>query len=232
MKRIQLGLCITLIATLVSGCATSRTSDTARTATEQMLISSAVDKALTNVDFATLEGKKVYVDEKYLDAVDKGYLVGSIRHKLLVSGAAISPSAADADVILETRSAGIGTDSEDSFVGLPGLAVPGLPIEMPELRIINHNTQFGTAKLGFVAYDAKTGQALGAGGETLARSNNDKWFVLGVGPFRRGTMKADMKERTGNTNGLSDVVSVFKKRGEKHDHAKRLALVDEGGTIR
>jgi hypothetical protein len=58
------------------GCGTTRMSDTQRTATEQLLISNAVDQAVSQIDFRPLAGKRVYFDAQYLDGtVDKGYVV-------------------------------------------------------------------------------------------------------------------------------------------------------------
>ena len=58
-----------------------------RTATEQLLISNAVDQAVSRIDFTPLAGKRVYFDAQYLDSpVDKGYVVSSLRQHLLASG--------------------------------------------------------------------------------------------------------------------------------------------------
>ena len=78
--RLQIGtVCTSLILALVSGCTSTRQSNTARTAREQLLVSNAVDQALAKVDFAPFRGLQVLVEEKYLDCVDKGYVIGSIR---------------------------------------------------------------------------------------------------------------------------------------------------------
>ena len=66
----------------VAGCATMKESDTARTGVEQLLISSSIDRALDKVDFRPITNAKVYVEQKYLDCVDKNYVISSIRHRL------------------------------------------------------------------------------------------------------------------------------------------------------
>ena len=67
-----------LIAAL-AGCSSTKQSNTARTAREQLLISNAVDQALSKIDFTALDGQKVFLEEKYLECTDKGYVVSSIR---------------------------------------------------------------------------------------------------------------------------------------------------------
>ena len=196
-----LSCCLVTIVTLAVGCATTSTSNTARTGTEQLLISAAIDRAMSNVAFDDFNGHSVFVDDKYLDSVDKGYLIGSLRHGILQAGGSIAPAADQADLVLEARSGGVGTDTQESFLGIPALGMPGLPIELPEIKLVSRSTQMGTAKLGFVCYDAKTGRALGSGGESTALTHNNDTYVMGVGPFRSGTVLRQ-RERAVGFNGV------------------------------
>lgn len=193
--------CLVATAMLATGCATTKTTNTARTATEQLLISAAIDRAMSNVTFSDFNGYAVFVDEKYLDSVDKGYLVGSLRHRILEAGGAIAPAADSADIVLEVRSGGVGTDTQESFVGVPALGMPGLPIELPEIKVASRASQIGTAKLGLIAYDAKSGKALGSGGESTALTHNNDTYFLGVGPFRSGSV-LQQRERAIGFNGV------------------------------
>ncbi len=179
----------------LSGCATSNTSNTARTGKEQLLISNAVDQALDSVDFGPFYGQKVFFEEKYLDGTDKPYVVGSVRHRLMLNGATLAASADDAEIILEARSGGIGTDMSETFYGVPEVVVPGM-LTIPELKAATRTSQKGTAKLAFVAYDAKSKSVLGSGGTSLAISDYNDWAVLGIGPFKTGTVKQEIKSST------------------------------------
>jgi len=172
-----------------TGCASTRTSNTARTATEQVLLSAAIDRSLNNVSFEQLQSQKVFIDDKYLDSVDKGYLLGSLRHRALAAGATLASSAAEADVVIEARSGGIGTDTEESFIGIPSIGVPGMAISIPDIKLVSRNTQLGTAKIGLVAYDPKTGSAVGLGGQSTALTKNDDMYILGMGPMRSGQVR-------------------------------------------
>lgn len=181
------------------GCATTKSSDTARTASEQLLISAAIDKSLSNVRFNDFAGYKVFIDEKYLDSVDKGYLVGTLRHKVLNGGGSLVAAADAADLVLEPRSGGVGTDSQESFIGIPAIGIPGLPIELPEIKVASKQTQMGTAKIGLVCYDPKTGQSLGTGGDTTALTHNSDTYIAGVGPFRSGAVVEARQKSVGFT---------------------------------
>jgi hypothetical protein len=101
---------------------------------EQLLISNAVDQTLNKVALPPVTGRKVYVEEKYLDAVDKGYIVGSLRQRLMANGAHVVDAKEGSDMTLEVFSGGVGTDNVESYLGVPGLTVPGMPVEIPEVR--------------------------------------------------------------------------------------------------
>ncbi|HUG94168.1 MAG TPA: DUF6655 family protein [Planctomycetaceae bacterium] len=184
-----------IAATLLAGCTSANSSNTARTAKEQLLISNSVDQALSRVDFRPFRDQSVYLEEKYLDCVDKNYIVASLRHRLLRDGALLADKADAAQVIVEVRSGGVGTDTSQTFIGTPEVAMPGpLPLAVPEVRLVTRSQQTATAKIGIVAYDARTHAVLGEGGLTLARSDDNNWFVLGVGPFQKGSVRDEVSQ--------------------------------------
>ena len=141
------GSSVLLLALLfASGCSSAQTSNTARTAREQLLISNAIDQSLAKVNFSSLAGANVFLEEKYMDSVDKPYIVGSLRHHVLRSGGSLVDKAEDADVIMEARSGGVGTDMSEKFVGIPEIALPGL-LSIPEIRFAENKAQQGYAKI-------------------------------------------------------------------------------------
>lgn len=180
---------------LCAGCTTTKSSNTARTAMEQMLISNAVDQALDKVDFTAFQGRAVFLDDKYIDCVDKNYLISSMRHRLLRSGSQVVDAADKAEIVLEPRSGAVGTNTSESFVGVPEIALPGM-LTLPEVRLLTRSNQTGLAKIGMVAYDAKTNQVLGDGGVALAQSGDNNWYVMGVGPYQNGTVRQEVSTGT------------------------------------
>lgn len=227
MKTHHACLLVLLAAAAFSGgCASSRTSNTARTATEQVLLSSAIDRALTNVSFEQLRSQKIFLDDKYLDAVDKGYLMGTLRHRALAAGALLAKSADEADVVIEVRSGGVGTDTEESFVGIPSVGIPGMAVEIPDIKLISRNTQLGTAKIGLVAYDPKTGAAVGLGGQSSALTKNDNLYVLGVGPFRSGAVREQRETSTGYEPTTGAIASALGRKSPPIARSRPVSLVD------
>lgn len=189
-KNTALLLSIGLVATNV-GCTNTSTSNTARTAKEQMLLSNAVDQSLDKVDFTPLYGQKVFVEEKYLECIDKSYVVGSLRHRVMRAGGTIAAAPDAADVIMEVRSGGVGTDSNELYLGVPQLPLPA-GMQTPEIRLSERKAQFGYSKLGLVLFDAKTKAVLGDGGMSMAQSEDSNWYVMGMGPWQNGTLKNDV----------------------------------------
>ena len=184
-----------LVAVALAGCTSANSSNTARTAKEQLLISNSVDQALARIDFSPFRAETVFLEDKYLDCVDKNYIVASLRHRLLRDGTFLVDEKDKARVIVEVRSGGVGTDTSETFLGVPEVAVPGpVPLSVPEVRLVTRGQQTATAKIGIVAYDAETRHMLGEGGVTLARSDDNNWFVLGVGPFQNGTLRDELAE--------------------------------------
>lgn len=188
-------VCLFILVLVLSavGCGTTRWSDTARTATEQLLLSTAVDRAVDNMDFRPLADKYVYLDPQFLDCVDNKYVVSTLRQHMLSEGCILMPDAASADFVVEVRSGGVGTDHHDVLVGIPAISVPGattagMPSAIPEIPFAKTTSQRGIAKLSCFAYNRETGQAVWQSGVfPVISTAKDSWF-LGTGPFQRGTI--------------------------------------------
>ena len=170
-------------------------SDTARTGREQLLISGAIDQSLGKCDFAAFQGAKIFVEDKYLESIDKGYILGSVRHRLMLNGASIAAKPEEADAVLELRSGGIGTDNADSYVGIPEIVLPGM-LTLPEVRFWQKTRQSAISKIGMVAYETKTHDMLGAGGVTASLSNDTNMFFMGLGPYQYGTARTEIDRTT------------------------------------
>ncbi len=111
------------------------------------------------------------------------------------AGARLVSKPENADVILEVRSGGIGTAMNESYVGVPEIVLPiPIPVSIPQVKLWNKTSQIGTAKIGILAYDAKTGSAMGPGGVAIAQANDNNWFVLGIGPYQNGTVRSEVSQ--------------------------------------
>ena len=177
------------------GCGTTRMSDTIRTGNEQLLLSAAIDRSINEMDFAALAGKEVYFDPQYMRGVtDEGYIVSSIRQRLLASGVYLRPTREEAMYIVEARAGAVGTNRHDVLLGVPQVSLPtmtgitGVPSAIPEIPFAKSTHQKGVAKLAVFAYNQTTGQPVWQSGTfPIAVDARDTW-LLGTGPFQRGSI--------------------------------------------
>jgi hypothetical protein len=177
------------------GCGSTRTSNTARTATEQLLISDAIDRTVQQINFKVLEGQTVFFDERHLlEAVDKAYLISSFRQHLLANGCVLKEKREDATYVVEPRVGAVGTDNHDWLVGIPAINVPQVPLApampaaIPEIPFAKRRDQRGVAKLAVFAYRRETGEPVWQSGMAISESEANDIWVLGTGPFKRGTI--------------------------------------------
>ena len=186
---------LTVVLPVLAGCGTTRSTDTMRTATEQLLISDAIDRAVQEVDFRPLSGQTVYLDSSMLeDVTDRNYLVSTVRQHLLASGCTLRNERDEADFIVEARAGAVGTDRNDLLFGIPATNVPqilplqGMPAAIPEVPLAKRRDQRGIAKISMFAYHRESGQPVWQSGLAVRESSSNDVWVFGAGPFEHGTL--------------------------------------------
>jgi hypothetical protein len=185
-----------LLAAALAGCGTVKTSGTARTGTEQVLLTNAWDEALNKVDFRPLAGVPVYLDTTNVAAVDQGWVVSSLRQAMLAQGVLLRQKPEQAQWVVEARVGAYGTDASNWLVGIAQTTVPqtitGMPSgTIPEVPLVKKSNQYGVAKLALFGYDRASGQLVWNSGTMMAVSSAKDVQVLGVGPIRGGTIRGD-----------------------------------------
>src|SRR5262245_40648913 len=189
----------TVTASLLSlpGCGINKS----RLATEQLVVSEAVDRAVATIDFSPLSGKPVYFDTQYLEGVNMGpngnvkYVISSLRQQMMAYDLRLQEKPDTAEFIIEGRVGVLANDGYEVTYGIPGNAaaasatillptpVPVPAPGMPELSVGRRNHQAGTAKVGLFAYDRVTREPVWqAGVKRGAADVRDTWF-MGLGPY-------------------------------------------------
>ena len=188
---------ITAAVVLLAGCGINKS----RLATEQLVVSEAVDQAVASVDFSPLSGRRVYLDTQYLDGINMGpngnikYVISSLRQQMVAYDVRLQEKPETADFIVEARVGVLSNDGYEVTYGIPGNAaaasatvllptpVPVPAPGMPELSIGRRNHQAGTAKVGLFAYDRVSREPVWQSGIKRGGSDvRDTWF-LGLGPY-------------------------------------------------
>jgi hypothetical protein len=188
------------------GCGTTRN----RVATEQLLVSDAVDRAVENIDFSGLAGQKVFLDTRAIQhikaaaaantvaIINADYITSAIRQQMITSNVVLEDKLEDADYVVELRCGAIGSDVHEVVYGIPAnnalnsvsSLMPNTPPvpTIPEIALAKRNDQYGAAKIGLFAYNRETKEPVWNAGTAQARSTSKDVWIGGAGPFQRGTI--------------------------------------------
>jgi hypothetical protein len=172
-----------LAVVLLSGCTTTRQTDPQRTATEQLLVSTAADRAAAGMTIDLAPDRKCFLDATNFEGLDGKYAIAAIRSSLLKKGTRFVADKKDADTIVEIRSGALSIDRHETLVGIPSIDIP-IPLAgdfgTPEIAFYKAEEQEGIAKFAATAYDAKDGGFLGESAPPLGRSHIKRHVILFV----------------------------------------------------
>lgn len=180
-----------------SGCGTFRETLPERSALEQLLISTAADRAVDQLALGWASGKTVTLDLSNLEAYDKAYLVQRMRYRLLKEGGRLPPEADNYDVLIELASGANSIDNRSYMLGIPSipLSIPGMgTVNTPELALFKYLEYRGKSKILASAVDPNTRGQLHEMPEALGGSRAEYWWVLFLGPFGTNDLPKIAKE--------------------------------------
>ena len=191
-------LLASICALFVFGCGTTRWSDTSRTGTEQLLISNAIDRVVTEIDFSPMRGRRCFLDTTAIaQTTDRDYLAMTLRQHLALAGAILVSGEAEADYIVEVRAGAVGTDRDDFLLGIPATTLPMIPgspyaaASIPEIPFVKQTRHRGVAKIALFAYNRTTGTPVWASGNNQSESTARNLWFAGAGPLTRGTIYSE-----------------------------------------
>lgn len=178
-SRVLFGI---LLLNSLAACTQIRETSPERTATEQLLFSSAVDRVCNALAIRIPRGKKIYVKDTYVEGTDSKYLVAALRAKILKDGGALVDNRADADLVIEPRVGALSTDRKETLVGVPSFGIP-IPLtsgdlKIPELALFKKDHRQGVVKLALTSYNAKTGALYQSLSPTYGYSDRTEWVAL------------------------------------------------------
>ena len=172
----------TLVMGVGVGCGTTRE----KLATEQMLLSDAVDRAVARIDFSPMTGEKVFLDTTYLRQikgtafVNADYIISSLRQQMVLAGCLLQDNREDAEYIAEARVGVLGTDAHDVNYGVPGsnglsaaasLVGSAAPLpSLPDISFARKTDDSAASKIAVFAYHRETREPVWQSGLSVARS--------------------------------------------------------------
>jgi hypothetical protein len=170
-----------LLLVVLAGCTTSRETEPQRTATEELLISTAADHAADAIKFDIPPGAKVFVDASNFEGTDSKYAIGAIRDRILQLGGYLVSDRVLADTVVEIRSGALSVDQSQTLVGIPQFDIPiplAGPLGIPEIALFKKSERRGVAKFAAMSYGAKTGEPEASTGPRYGFSHDTHWVLL------------------------------------------------------
>ncbi len=192
-----------------SGCGTTKSS----LATEQLLLSDAVDRSVAAIDFRCMSGRTVFLDTRYIEPpkerpalnmqqwnfVNAPYAISAIRQQVLAAGCRLVDKVEDAEIVLEPRIGTMASDAHQAVFGIPAAnnissaaqLVPNTPTlpSIPELALARRETQDAAAKIAIFAYDRLSREPVWQSGLSLAQSTARDTWIFGIGPIHRSAVR-------------------------------------------
>ncbi len=200
----RLFFCAALVV-FFGGCGTT----TKRLATEQLLMSNAVDEAIDQIDFSSLQNHNVYLDTSFLKPIEgigfvnADYIISSLRQKLTTAQCRIQEEKEKADIIVEPRVGALGTNGHEVTYGLPQTSAlstatavlahtPALPA-IPEISVGRSDAHSAVAKIIVYAFERESKRPVWQSGIAKAESDSNNTWILGAGPFQKGSIYKDVR---------------------------------------
>jgi hypothetical protein len=175
-------ICLFTLLLGLAACTTTVQTNPARTATEEMLISTAAERAAEKLALKLPVNANIFIDTTNFEGTDSKYAIASIRSHLLQKGAQLTDDKKKADIIVEASAGALSTDRNSFLIGIPQFNIPvplaSSPLPFPEIAIYGTDVQKGVAKFAIDSYSAKNGKMVDAQEPQYGFSHNTKKTLL------------------------------------------------------
>jgi hypothetical protein len=194
----RITLCAATILLLHSGCSIEQEiSRTPRTAVEQLLLTEAVERALTNLTLTLpaqaslhLEVSGFYIDRARLTmrdstsgtvqdpTVDFLFVRNTVAVALGRMGYRIRKREDQPAYLVRVSIEALGTMQGLTFVGMPPIQSVIIPFALPELTLYKLQAQSGYARLHLDVFDHLTGEYKGSSATMIGRTQYDQYTAF------------------------------------------------------
>ncbi|KAK0331734.1 hypothetical protein LTR94_027728 [Friedmanniomyces endolithicus] len=150
----------------LGACASTTETNPGRTATEQLLMARASDKAVEGLSLPLPTASSIFVDDVFFQGEGTRYAISAIRAALSDAGYRLARNKEEADAVFEVRAGALSLEQMRRVFGIPEMRIPINEtfnvVSLPELSVYSHRDRVGVAEFSGFLYEAKTGSPLGA----------------------------------------------------------------------
>lgn len=144
-------------------------------ATSQLLLVRALDRALAQLDLSPLAGRSVEV-ELVGQAANLAFAKEVVQERLRERGVHLASDAPELKlVVLATV---LGTDRGETLVGSPAMQAPIVSLPAPEIALFKWTRHRGMVELEVAALDSHSGELLAKLGPEVGRAKHDDFTIL------------------------------------------------------
>ena len=177
-----------LAVLLLTGCSTARESTTVRTATEELLVSSAAERAAVALVPGLPTRGSVFIDTSNFDALDGKYAITAVQDAVLQHGCSLAAKRDSADIVVLLSSGALAINDSETLVGIPALTLP-IPlagsIATPKVAFFDSERKQGVAKFLATDIDARTGKLIVSSGPRIGLSHDTHYTLFLLASWRR-----------------------------------------------
>lgn len=199
MKKMIHMICLsTLLMGLLSACSTTqKITNSARTATEQLLLSEAISRSLPKQNDSPLpmpKGAIIKLDVTGLTP-DKDMAKGVVAAWLGLLGYTVQDGAEKATHRINVVIDSLGSEVGNTFFGIPPVQGSLIPISLPELALFKADLQSGYARFHVDVFEMPSGRFIASSAPFIADTYYNAYTMLFLISFHRTDLDSPPKVR-------------------------------------
>jgi len=180
---------------LFCSCSTPWITNTPRSAVEQYMVATAIERGIECTDFKRYSGKKAFMDYDYFNPqTDKPYAQGILELQLSRADIIITRKTEEADIIIQPLCGVLATDYSKFFIGTPQLPIPlpdtSVSFAIPEIPLFSKYSRRAYGRFTFNIFDAKNRKPLESFEKVNSSALFNNWIIMLI-PFSSHNMELD-----------------------------------------
>ena len=178
----------------MSGCTSTRMTQTPRSALEQQLEVTALERAVSQLPIEKLKGKRVVLELLGLNSNDLPFALAFFRVWLVKQGVRVVQENEPFDLRLKFFLKVLAVDQTEVLLGTPEFSLLGIPI--PAIAIYRHLLNRGQADLKGYVFNSESSVLVNELPISLGRAMHDRYTLLFILSWTKSDLDNNLKKQT------------------------------------